>query len=111
MAEISPLTVRLRELLADGEWHLRNDVIDQLSGAVPPGAAWREAERRRLSERQRTGRPKGPRAHHTDRRTAIASGARQVINQTILRQIRDGFIERRRTRVGNVPRVELRRIR
>lgn len=46
----SPWMVEALEILADGERHLREDVIRQLAKRVPPGVAWRHLEEARLNQ-------------------------------------------------------------
>lgn len=104
MAEVSVVTVRLRELLTDGEWHAREELIDALAGFVPPGVAWRSAERHRLSKRRRKGLSDGPRVHHTITATAVKTGRRAVVGDAIQREVRRGHVDRRRNGRG----IELR---
>jgi WhiB family redox-sensing transcriptional regulator len=50
----------VHRLLADGEWHDREQLLDQMARAVPPGKAFRVGERRRTATRRRPNGP-GPR--------------------------------------------------
>jgi hypothetical protein len=42
-------TERMLELLADGEWHDREWLVDQVFHMVPPGVAYRKVENERIS--------------------------------------------------------------
>lgn len=48
------VTERAYEMLADGKWHDREELVRTLMSTIPPGEAWRENERIRLGERMRS---------------------------------------------------------
>jgi hypothetical protein len=74
------------ELLADGRWHDRDQLLEAAAAVVPPGLASRTAERNRA----RPGRP----AERTSGRQddVIASGARTVARAALHRL--EGRLER-----------------
>jgi hypothetical protein len=80
----SPASTRILELLADGHWHDREEII--AAALLPPGRAWRSAERLRLR-----GRAISPRTHGT-RDTAIASGRRTYGRDTLWTLISHGHV-------------------
>ena len=49
----SPARNRLDELLADGEWHDREQLVRALMPLIPPGQAVRTATRNRAGKRRR----------------------------------------------------------
>lgn len=51
----SPLTRKLREILADGRWHSIEALVDSVSGLIDPGAASRRASRYVADARERDG--------------------------------------------------------
>lgn len=53
---MTPLTTRLHEILADGEWHDREPIVKELMRLAPPGEAWRMAEEVRVRSRIRRAR-------------------------------------------------------
>ena len=84
---------RLDEILADGEWHDREDVIRLVAEAVPPGRAFRKGEaiRRHLVERQGftfSSRSRG------DDGTSVATGARHIARACPSGRERQGTIQR-----------------
>lgn len=44
------------KLLADGEWHDREEIVKELAKMVPPGIAWRHAETARINQLKRNAR-------------------------------------------------------
>lgn len=85
-----PWTRKITELLADGEWHDREQVLAIGAAAVPPGIAFRRGELDRARKR-----PLGPGPRvRGDRATSIATGARTIVQRTIDNQVRQGLIER-----------------
>lgn len=83
-----PARRRILEVLADGRWHLVEDVLSAAGGAVSPGQAWRagEANRTRMNP--------GPR-HRGDDDTSIAAGRRAIATKALGALIRQGRVVRR----------------
>lgn len=77
---------RLDELLADGRWHEREELVEKLIPTVPPGRAHRRAE----ANRRR--RSRGDRVRSVDE---ITIGARDLVGRTIWDAMRYGAIEQR----------------
>ncbi|GEM_PF-6589387 len=93
LAPRSPVTKTILELLADGDWHPRVDVIETAARVVPPGVAYRNGERHRAWIAARRGYRHDGRKHGDDA-TAIAAGA-GIRARDLLRQlIRGGHVER-----------------
>ncbi len=88
---MSPATARLYELLADGDWHDRSKLLDEIAPLVEPGKAYRKGETRR----QRNGARSGAVRMHGDHQTAIAAGARELAHNRIKSAIANGRIESR----------------
>jgi hypothetical protein len=89
---MSPARAVALELLADGEWHDREQLLDQMARAVPPGKAFRVGERRRTATRRRPNGP-GPRVRGDDT-TSIAAGAREVARKALFALARTAKIAR-----------------
>lgn len=91
----TPLRIRLEELLADGNWHDRAEVLDELAPLVPPGKAIRAAETDRAGNRRRNGNP-GPANPALSRaRDPQTVGARACATDIIKSAYQCGRIERR----------------
>lgn len=75
--------LRLMEILSDGEWHYYEDLVKECAPLVPPGQAWRAAEKNRVKYYVRAGKPVEPR-HYGDRNNTILSGQRSVIQGTLV---------------------------
>lgn len=93
---LKPWTAAALELLADGEWHPRELVIVEAMKSVPPGVAFRDAEKERNRAQRRPNGP-GPRVKGTDE-TSITTGARNIA--------RDCLANLEHARHGNPPRIE-----
>jgi hypothetical protein len=78
-------------LLADGEWHDREELLAAGAAAVPPGVAFRNGERQRLARRS-VGSPTT--RHRGDNATAIAVGARVIADKILWSRARRGSLER-----------------
>ena|SRR5664279_2632914 len=78
-ARPTPVVIRFRELLADGAWHDRERVINDLVTLVPPGVALRHAEHVRALQWTRLGRVPPPRTRPVDPSTLIWHGARSIV--------------------------------
>jgi hypothetical protein len=83
----SPARQAIDAVLADGQWHTRDELLQAAAAKVPPGQAWRtgEAERRRTNPGDRI---------RGDDHTAIASGARTIAADVLRGMVRLGTIER-----------------
>lgn len=96
---VSPIRLRLDQLLADGEWHDRHQLLDVLTPLVPPGQATRQARRTRVAARaRRTDTVTHPnRSHRADNanRQAIDVGARRTVSDTLNTAVRFGSVESR----------------
>jgi hypothetical protein len=79
--EMNPWMNAMYELLSDGQWHHRDDLIAVGADRVPPGRAYRYSERRRVRTGTRT----------TFTRTEErAAGQRQEASQAVLSSARWG---------------------
>lgn len=85
----SPWRSRVHEILADGEWHVLDEVVRDAMRFVPPGKAYRAAEANRLRQYS------GPRVRG-DETDAIRSGQRQLVTGTLYQGTRTGRLERKR---------------
>lgn len=86
---LSPWRARVQEVLSDGEWHDFEQVVRDAMRLVPPGKAFRHAERNRLRQHP------GPRTRG-DEGVAIHSGQRQIVATSIYAGIKRGVLERRK---------------
>jgi hypothetical protein len=82
----SPARQAIDAVLADGQWHTRDELLQAAAAKVPPGQAWRtgEADRRRTNPETRT---------RGDDHTAIASGARRIASYVLAKAVARGTIE------------------
>jgi hypothetical protein len=87
---MSPWTVKMMDLLSDGEWHDLEEVMQLGMAAVPPGRAWRAAEKSRQQGWMRLyGTMDGFRERaESETDVAIRSGARQVVAQALTKKDR-----------------------
>lgn len=87
----SPWTIRARELLADGNWHELEPLLNELAKLVPPGRALRRNENARLKARNQ-----GPamRTYPRSKDYLIASGARRIVREALLGTNSKTWIER-----------------
>lgn len=90
-ASITPWGQAIDRVLADGEWHQRNELLDAATPTVPPGIAYRTGERQR-SEEKIWGTP-GPRKFG-DESTAVAAGARRRARDVLNARLRTGTVQR-----------------
>ena len=91
---MSPWTARVLDVLADGEWHTRAELLAAAMPLVPPGKAYRMGEWRRL----RSSSP-GPRRRGDDD-VSVAAGAREIVGKVLCGLVADGRIERDRPGSG-----------
>jgi hypothetical protein len=85
---------KLLALLEDGEWHDYVTVRDQAAGTVPPGQAFRRAERKRIaSYRYRAGVSEANPRQRGGRDDTILTGQRSFVSDTFERLKRSGLIE------------------
>lgn len=82
----STVRLRLEQLVADGEWHRRDQLIAELVGLVPPGKATRHAAAMRQSVITHP--------HQVRRRDPIQVGSRDIVRKTIEAAAARGFLER-----------------
>lgn len=91
---LAPWTLRMDEVLADGEWHELEQVLAAGVKMVPPGMAYRKGEW------SRTRRGDAPATRHVGtRETAVAAGARIIAKKSIESRIRYGSIVRWGSRI------------
>lgn len=81
---------KLDEVLADGNWHALDELVDAAGPMVADGRALREAE----AERARANGHTGPRTRG-DRDRVVAAGRRRLIRQTLRNMATHGTVERR----------------
>lgn len=74
--------MKARELLDDGEWHDLERVLAKLMPLVPPGQAYRKAEKSRVKKRSVDG-VVPPRVKHRADDAIIRSGSRQLVFQVL----------------------------
>lgn len=84
----TPWYDRIVEVLADGEWHRREELIQAAIPLVPPGQAHRAAEKDRVRRSQSPTRVRG------DQATAIAAGARRLVDEALRGLVRYGRVWR-----------------
>lgn len=72
----TPWGARALELLADGEWHARVELLEAIMPLIPPGIAFRHAEIHRNRGESRPNGP-GPRVRGDDD-TSVATGRRHI---------------------------------
>lgn len=82
----TPWGKAIDDVLEDGEWHTRDELIAAGAAAVPPGVAYREGERRRMLD----GPPIRTRGDQAD---AVAAGARNRAIDTLRSRVRFGTVE------------------
>jgi hypothetical protein len=85
--EINWKSPAIDAVLADGNWHTRDELLRAAAVRVPPGQAWRTGE----SDRRRT--TPGERIRGDDH-TTIASGARRSARYVLKSAVHWGAIER-----------------
>ena len=94
-----PWTLKVLEILEDGEWHNYKDILSIAAPLVPPAVAWRKAEANRETHYRRAGREVKDR-QKGERNDTIKTGQRTYVN-TAIRGLA------RRTRDRGDPRVEV----
>lgn len=82
----------IQDLLADGRWHDRAEVIAVGARAVPPGVAWRRAEQHRLDNQTRRVGELRPR--QGDEHSAVEAGSRRVASQVLYALVKHGKVLR-----------------
>lgn len=87
----SPWGVVLDELLADGDWHDADELINTMVAAIPPGVAYRAGEKSRVNSRS-WGTP-GARKFG-DQQTAAAAGARRIATSLLATRVARATVER-----------------
>lgn len=104
----SATRLRLEELLADGEWHDREPIVQALMLVVPPGQAVRRAHHTRARWRTDHGcQPYTGATGGTPPRDDQAVGARSLAMGLITTLVTVGRLERRT--VAGVIQIRLRR--
>lgn len=78
------------EVIKDGEWHKIEEVIDKVSPLVPPGVAWRHAEKKRQNYYTRRNREPGARIREVSQEAIIFSGRRSIARKCINDMNRQG---------------------
>lgn len=91
MGRSSEWGLAIRRILSDGEWHDRETLVREAMRTVPPGRAFRAAEkgRSRYHDGVVTPRKRG------NDETAIAAGQRMLVTAVLVSQIRVGHYEQR----------------
>lgn len=92
-------TERVRELLADGKWHDRREVVADVAKTMAPGPAYRRAEVQRVGELERHGRSTQTARQGTDT-DAVAAGQRRGARYIVEGLERRGTVEKRILRDG-----------
>jgi len=85
----------IQEILSDGEWHEREVLYRAGMKQVPPGRAFRQAEKNRdrfFQERHGTNAPARKRGNDE---TAIAAGQRMLVTGVLTSQVRTGRYEKK----------------
>lgn len=90
-ASTTPWGQAIDQVLADGLWHHRDEILDVAARAVPPGVAYRNGERLRSAVRV-WGQP-GPRKFG-DQSVAVATGARARAREVLRSKVRTGTVQR-----------------
>ncbi len=92
------MRAHLDAILADGEWHDRDELVAAALDRVPPGAASRRAvkanERRRARYRETHAVTRGPQGGRA--LDAARAGARLIVGDAINGAVTRGVYERRR---------------
>lgn len=87
----APWTVRIVEVLADGEWHALDELVRVEGALIPPGQAARDAESKRLEKSARRHGAPRPRTRPGD---PTEVGRRQMIRDALWGLARHGVVER-----------------
>jgi len=88
----NPWTLKVLDILQDGEWHNFDEIVSECMPLVPPGVAWRKAEKNRQQHYDRQGRPQQDR-HYGDKNTTIQTGQRMLVAIGVRGLARHGRIE------------------
>lgn len=98
MMQRTPWTTRVLEVLADGEWHTLEELVEAAGPLIPPGRATRQAHYSRDWQRARRradGRPEASAAAREARTDgAEMTGRRQLIVASVNSLVRYGRVER-----------------
>lgn len=79
MPRMAPHTARMRQILSDGRWHTREELIVECGPLIEPGRAMRQRERARVTQRKSIDyRPQIERRVYSDE-YYIAIGRRSLI--------------------------------
>jgi hypothetical protein len=90
----SPWSSRILEVLGDGAWHDREELLRAAMAVVPPGVAFRRGERDRIRWAERNlGAGPHPRTRG-GRAEAIVRGRRQIASTTLGGLMWRGRVER-----------------
>lgn len=87
-----PWTVKAAAVFGD-DWIPFETAVGRIAAFIPPGIAWRQAERMRRRSQRRRGRPETARVLGDDGQ-AIACGARRLAVEWIRKQTVRGFLDR-----------------
>lgn len=103
----SPWMVKIHELLADGGWHDREDLMAAAMPLVPPGKAERQAKVER-DRQDAARRRKGDPIIRANSKPSdpVAVGARIVVGHSLGTAVDQGRLQRRRLPDG---RIQIRR--
>lgn len=93
MAARTPHGKVLADVLADGAWHDHHQVVEAMMPAIPPGQAFRHAERRRAAKARTAGKARARTVG--DETTAVAAGARALSTKLIRARRVDSWLEER----------------
>lgn len=84
----SPARQAIDAVLADGNWHTRDELLRAAAAKVPPGQAWRTGERQRIK-----GSNPGRRRTRGDDHTTVAAGAHRAAAGLLKSAVHRGAIE------------------
>lgn len=96
-----PWSLAIRDVLADGEWHDREELIAVGKRAVPPGIAYRRFERQRKTAARYRNEPGATR--RGDEFAVVASGAKRVAYDCVRAMVASGVVERDGNRYRLIP--------
>lgn len=82
-SNMTPVGHGILQFLADGQWHNIDEMVDDLHALVPPGRAWRVAERQRQKWYKKQGIEVKERQTKISQEAIIVSGQRKVTKETI----------------------------
>ena len=91
---VMPWTVRIRDMLRDGQVVDSEELIAEAAAVVPPGRALREADHFRKSMAARRGRTIHEKPVHGDTELQIRSGQRRIVQHSLADMVKSGRLIR-----------------